>query len=424
MKYLVTIIAISFVWAAEAQAVSKKPIAVKTGADQTEQYLPLLRGKRIGIFANHTTVVGPARTHLVDTLLKKGINVVKIFAPEHGFRGTADAGEKIGNSTDDATGIQIISLYGSKRAPSATDLEGIDLLIFDVQDVGTRFYTYISSLEEVMNACFENAKPLLLLDRPNPNGFYVDGPILEKPYKSFVGMQPIPVVHGLTMGEYAHMLVGEKWLSEKANRYAAAFKKVTPAADTPFHLKVIKCSGYSHKTHYDVPIGPSPNLPNMQSILLYPSICFFEGTELSLGRGTPTPFQVYGHPSLPDSLFSFTPRSVQGAKNPPLLDKTCYGRDLSKVTIDRTKKEWQRIQLSYLLDAYRLFPNKDSFFLRPRKNNPAGPDFFFNKLAGNSKLMWQLMNGKTEAEIRKSWQPGLTAYKKMRKKYLLYPDFE
>ncbi len=406
------------------QPVNKPKPGIRTGAERMDSYLPLLKGKRVGLFANQTTVVGKANTHLVDSLLKRGILVTKIFSPEHGFRGTADAGEKVGNMVDSATGIPIISLYGSKRAPSPEDMQDLDVMVFDVQDVGLRYYTYISSLEAYMNACFENAKPLLVFDRPNPNGFYVDGPILETPFRSFVGMQPIAMVHGLTMGEYAQMLVGEKWLSDKANQYMQRVKNLKPIADTPFHFMIIKNTGYTHKDYYALPVRPSPNLPDMQSILLYSSTCFFEGTEVSLGRGTPTPFQFYGHPSFPDTLFSFTPVSMFGSKTPPLQDKRCYGHDLRHEKIDITKPKWRQIQLSYIMNAYKLFPNKDSFFLRPKKNNPQWQDYFFNKLSGNYTLMWQIMNGKSEAEIRKSWQPGLAKYKAMRKKYLLYPDFE
>jgi uncharacterized protein YbbC (DUF1343 family) len=406
------------------QPVHPKPTGIKPAAERMAVYLPLLKDRRIGIFANQTTVVGKANTHLVDSLLKRGVNVVKIFSPEHGFRGTADAGEKVGNTMDSATGLPIVSLYGSKRAPDAADMTDIDIMLFDVQDVGLRYYTYISSLEALMNACIENAKPLLILDRPNPNGFYVDGPVLEPAFKSFVGMQPIAMVHGLTIAEYAQMLVGEKWLSPKANERMQVYKQAKPTADTPFHLLVIKCEGYTHKSYYPLPVRPSPNLPDMQSILLYSSTCFFEGTEVSLGRGTPTPFQLYGHPAFPDTLFSFTPVSMFGAKSPPLQDKKCFGYDLRSIPIDIHKPGWQKIQLSYILKAYQLFPNKDSFFLRPKKNNPNWQDYFFNKLSGNYQLMWQIMNGKSEAEIRKSWQPALARYKKMRKKYLLYPDFE
>jgi len=407
-----------------AQPVNKQKPGIKTGADRMEVYLPLLKGKRVALFANQTTVVGPNKVHLADTLLKRGVQLVKIFSPEHGFRGTADAGEKVGNSVDSATGIPIVSLYGGKYAPSADEMKDVDIMIFDVQDVGMRYYTYISSLEDYMNACIENAKPLLILDRPNPNGFYVDGPILEKPFKSHVGMQPIPIVHGLTIGEYAQMLVGEKWLTPKANSMMETFKKAVPTKDTPFHMLVIKCQNYTHNDYYELPVRPSPNLPNMQSIFLYSSTCFFEGTDVSLGRGTSFPFQAFGHPTLPDTLFSFTPVSMFGAKTPPQQNNLCYGFDLRNEKIDITKPQWKQIQLRYILTAYKLFPNKDSFFLRPKKNNPNWQDYFFNKLAGSYTLMWQIMNGKTEAEIRKSWQPGLKQYKATRKKYLLYKDFE
>jgi len=391
---------------------------VKPAAERLNTYLPLLKGKKVGVFANHTSLVH--KTHLVDTLRSSGINIVTIFAPEHGFRGDADAGEKVGNSTDPKTGVPIVSLYGSKRRPTMAELAEVDVVVFDIQDVGLRYYTYISSLEELMNAAFEAGKPFLLLDRPNPNGFYVDGPVLEPAFKSFVGMQPVPVVYGMTIGEYAQMLIGEKWLSGKANAYAQYMKNTQPTTDTPFHFMVIKCANYTHSSYYALPVAPSPNLPDMQSVLLYSSTCYFEGTNLSLGRGTDKPFQVYGHPSIDSTLFSFKPRSVTGAKNPPLLNQTCYGRDLSTIKIDITKPEWQRIQLSYLLDAYHLFPDKATFFLKPDKNN----QYFFNKLTGNATLMEQIKSGAAEATIRKSWEPGLHAFKQIRKKYLLYEDFE
>ncbi|HSK13720.1 MAG TPA: DUF1343 domain-containing protein [Phnomibacter sp.] len=402
---------------------TKDPIArIRPGAERIDAYLPLLQHKKVGIFANHTSLVG--KTHLVDTLMALGVKVELIFAPEHGFRGEADAGEKVGNTKDPKTGIDIISLYGSKRRPSVEELARVDLLIFDIQDVGLRYYTYISSLEEYMIAAFENAKPLLVLDRPNPNGFYVDGPVLEKPYRSFVGMQAVPVVYGMTIGEYGMMLAGEGWLTDKANRYMQYADKTKPTKDTAFHFMVIKCEGYEHKSYYELPVAPSPNLPDMQSVLLYSSTCYFEGTDVSLGRGTPKPFQVYGHPTMPKELYSFTPRSMPGAKEPPHTDVTCYGADLSGEKIDITRPEWQRIQLRYLLDAYRLFPDKSKFFLKPSKKDPQPQDYFFNKLAGNGKLMEQIVKGVPEDEIRKSWDPGLKAFKEIRKKYLLYPDFE
>lgn len=408
---------------AQAEQLPPVPVQViKPAAERISTYLPLIQGKKVGIFANHTSIVG--KSHLVDTLISLGIKVELIFAPEHGFRGEADAGEKVGNTRDAKTGIEIISLYGSKRRPSDEELKRVDVLIFDIQDVGLRYYTYISSLEEFMNAAMENDKPLLLLDRPNPNGFYVDGPVLELPFRSFVGRMPVPVVYGMTIGEYGLMIAGEKWLSEKANAKVAYNKTVNPNPDTPFHFLVIKCEGYNHKSFYSLPVAPSPNLPDMQSVLLYSSTCYFEGTDVSLGRGTPKPFQLYGHPTMSKELFSFTPRSVPGAKNPPHLNETCYGADLSNIIIDIARPEWQQIQLKYLLDAYRLFPDKSKFFLKPSRANAQPQDYFFNKLAGNAQLMQQVINGTPEAEIRKSWEPGIKSFKKIRKKYLLYADFE
>ena len=388
------------------------------GAERMPIYLPLLKGKAVGLFANQTSMV--ANSHLVDTLIKSGIKVVKIFAPEHGFRGVADAGEHVNSSVDSATGVSIVSLYGSHQKPTKADLENLDVVVFDIQDVGVRFYTYISSLQELMEATLESDKPLLILDRPNPNGFYIDGPVLENGFQSFVGMQKIPVVYGMTIGEYARMIAGEKWLKDAANKKMAYNLNHVPNADTPFHLLVIKCGNYSHEKYYELPVKPSPNLPDIQSILLYPSLCFLEGTELSVGRGTDKPFKIFGHPSLPDSLYAFTPVSTEGAKNPPLQNKLCYGYNLSEPVIDITKKQNHQLQLSYLLNAYKLFPNKDSFFLRPKKSNPQWSDYYFNKLSGNYTLMWQIMNGKSEAEIRKSWAPGIAAFKKIRAKYLMY----
>jgi uncharacterized protein YbbC (DUF1343 family) len=387
---------------------------ITTGAERINVYLPLIKGKKVGIFANQTTTVGG--THLVDTLRKLGINITIIFGPEHGFRGTADAGEKIGNYTDSKTGIPVVSLYGAKRRPAAEDLQHVDVLLFDIQDVGVRFYTYISSLEEFMEAAFEHKKPLLLLDRPNPNGHYVDGPVLNKKFRSFIGMQPVPIVYGMTIGEYAMMLTGENWLSEKANSYARYFNSVTQHhVDTPFHFLVIKCKQYDHTTKYVLPVKPSPNLPNIQSIYLYPSTCLFEGTVLSEGRGTDKPFQVFGHPSLPKNLYSFTPNPTEGAKSSKLYGQLCYGWNLSGTPEAVLASTENKIQLKWLLEAYRLFPNKDSFFL---KNN------FFHKLAGNDVLMHQVKSGKKENEIRKSWEADLKKFKTIRKKYLLYDDFE
>lgn len=390
-------------------------------AERIQVYLPLIRGKSVGVFANQTSMVG--NTHLVDTLRSLGVNVKVIFGPEHGFRGTADAGEKVGNYTDSKTGIPVVSLYGAKRRPSAEDLKGVDVLIFDIQDVGVRFYTFISSLEEFMEAAFEHKVPLLLLDRPNPNGFYVDGPVLDLKFRSFVGRQRVPVVYGMTIGEYAMMLTGENWLSEKANAYANYFKQVEKHhPDTPFHFMTIKCKQYDHKTKYVLPVKPSPNLPNIQSIYLYPSTCFFEGTVLSEGRGTDKPFQVFGHPDLPQTLFAFTPNPNEGAKNSKHYGKTCYGWDLSGSPEKVLAEVDNRIQLKWLLEAYRLFPKKDSFFLRPKSGKME--ESFISKLAGNNLLWEQVMLGLNEAAIRQSWEPALSEFKKTRKKYLLYDDFE
>ena len=383
------------------------------GAERIQVYLPFLKNKRVGVFANQTSMVG--NTHLVDTLRKLGVEINVIFGPEHGFRGTASAGEKIGNYKDEKTGIPVISLYGSKAKPSAEDIAGVDLLIFDIQDVGTRFYTYISSLQGFMETAVENHKPLLLLDRPNPNGFYVDGPVLDMKFKSFVGMQPIPINYGMTIGEYALMLAGEKWLSEKANAINAYNITTNPGPDTPFHFLVIKCQNYTHNSKYVLPVKPSPNLPEIQAINLYPTTCLFEGTALSEGRGTEKPFEYIGHPLLPKKMFSFTPIPNLGATSPKHSGKKCYGWNFGGTSEEVTKKVDNKIQLKWLIDAYKVFPGKDSFFARPAA---------FNRLAGNDVLMQQIKDGKSEEEIRRSWETALSEFKKIRKKYLLYEDFE
>ena len=385
------------------------PAPVITGAERMEVYLPLLKGKKVAVFANPTSQV--KGRHLVDTLLSRGIRIVKIFGPEHGFRGTAGAGEKVSSDIDPGTRIPVISLYGDHKKPTPADLSDIDVLVFDIQDVGVRFYTYISSLEYCLEACLENSKPLLLLDRPNPNGFYVDGPVLEPAFRSFVGMQPVPVVYGMTIGEYALMLTGEGWLSPKANAANRWNIRTQPTVDTPFHVQVIKCRNYNHQTHYPLPVPPSPNLKEMQSVYLYPSTCFFEGTVLSEGRGTEHPFQVFGHPTLPNHLYAFTPRPNAGARSSKCYNQPCYGWNEGGTVPEVLNKLKGKIQLKYILEAYRLFPGKDSFFL---KNN------FFNKLAGNSSLMEQIKSGKSEPEIRKSWEPALARFRKIREKYLLY----
>jgi len=390
----------------------QKSIPIIPGAERMEIYLPLLKGKSVAVFANQTSMV--KNSHLVDTLLKCGIKVVKIFGPEHGFRGDADAGEKLGNTNDKKTGIPVISLYGNHKKPTAEDLLGVDLLIFDIQDVGVRFYTFISSLEYYLEAALENRIPLLILDRPNPNGFYVDGPVLDKKFKSFVGMQPIPVVYGMTMGEYALMLAGEKWLSSLAN---AAFMNQPDNKDRQknlIQLKIIPCKNYDHSSKYVLPIAPSPNLKSMQAIYLYPSTCFFEGTLLSEGRGTEAPFQIIGHPLLPNNLYSFIPKPTAGAKNSKCFYQKCYGWYIAGSNEVVLQKLNNAVQIKYILDAYHLFPGKDSFFL---KNN------FFNQLAGTDILMEQIKQQVNENDIRNSWKPLVDSFKKIRKKYLLYKDF-
>ena len=390
MKKIILYILFIFVCIQQIQA---KDVIV--GAQRTEQYLPLLKGKSVGLVINQTSVIG--NTHLLDTLISLGINVTKVFAPEHGFRGTADAGEHVSNGVDPKTNIAIVSLYGDNKKPKAAQLKDLDIIIFDIQDVGVRFYTFISTLQYVMEACAENNKPLLILDRPNPNGHYVDGPVLDTQYRSFVGMQPIPIVHGMTMGEYAKMLNGEKWLAKKV----------------PCKTTIIPCLNYDHKTFYTLPIKPSPNLPNMAAIYLYPSLCFFEGTNnVSLGRGTDKPFQIYGSDEFANTLpYTFTPKSVDGAKNPPLLDKTCYGYDLSSLSLDSLRK--QKFTLNYLLNAYKLTKNKDKFF-----------NSFFIKLTGKASLSVQIEKGMDEKTTKATWKTQLTKFKAIRKKYLLYKDFE
>ncbi len=362
------------------------------GADQPENYLPLLKNKRVGLVVNHTSVAGDS--HLVDFLLRKKINVKKIFAPEHGFRGDASAGAKIEDGVDEKTGIPVFSLYGKTRKPTAGLLKNLDILVFDIQDVGCRFYTYISTLHLVIEACAENDIPLLVLDRPNPNGDYVAGPILKPGFLSFVGMDPIPIVHGLTVGELAKMINGEKWTEAKQN----------------CKLKVVSVKNYKHSTKYELPIKPSPNLPNYLSVRLYPSLCFFEATSVSVGRGTDFPFQVLGglKPGLGD--FKFTPKSIPGvAVNPLNNGKLCYGLDLRKLD------EIPKFTLKYFLEFYSKFANKKEFLTR---------EDWLNKLAGTDGLIRQIREGKSEKEIIKSWAPELEKYKTLRKKYLLYPDFE
>jgi uncharacterized protein YbbC (DUF1343 family) len=373
-------------------------------AERLDAYLPLLKNKRVAVFANNTSMV--QQVHLVDTLSRSGVNIKKIFAPEHGFRGTADAGEKVGNSKDPVTGIAIVSLYGKKRKPSAEDLADVDVIVFDIQDVGVRFFTYISSLEDLSEAAIEFDKPLIVLDRPNPNGDYVDGPVRKEGFRSFLGMQQVPVVYGMTIGEYAMMLKGEKWID------SAIRKK----SRNDLNLTVIPCANYTHNSKYILPVKPSPNLPDMASVYLYPSTCFFEGTVLSEGRGTDRPFQMFGHPKLPDTLISFTPTSRQGARNTKLLNQKCYGWDLGGSNEEVLNKTDRKLQFKWIKNAYKLFPGKDTFFLNNGKN--------FDRLAGNESLRLQIISGLRDEEIRKTWKPELDKFKAIRKKYLLYKDFE
>ena len=370
-------------------------LGVQVGATKMDEYLPILKNKNIALLVNQTSTV--VETHLVDVLLEKGISIKKIFAPEHGFRGEADAGEQVKDGEDAKTGIPLISLYGEDKKPTAEHLQGIDIVIFDIQDVGTRFYTYISSMSYVMEACAENNIDFMVLDRPNPNGHYVDGPVLKKKYQSFVGLHQVPVVHGMTVGEYAQMVNNEGWLKGKIK----------------CNLTVIKCENYDHKTFYELPIKPSPNLPNIRSVYLYPSLCFFEGTTASAGRGTNKQFQIYGHPDFKQGDFTFTPKSMPGAKYPKFDGIECNGFDLTTLDL-KEFQEMGRLNLRYLMHFYENFENKKDFFLENK---------FFDKLAGNSTLRWQIINGKSEEEIRNSWQKDLVAFKKIRGEYLLYDDF-
>jgi uncharacterized protein YbbC (DUF1343 family) len=361
-------------------------INFKTGADNSENYLPLLKDKKVGVVSNQTGILSN-KIHLVDFLVSNAIQVQKIFAPEHGFRGTADAGELIIDGKDTKTGLPIISLYGANKKPTPEQLEGIDILIFDIQDVGARFYTYISSLHYIMEACAENNIPLLVLDRPNPNGFIIDGPILEKEFSSFVGMHPVPVLYGMTIGEYAQMINGEKWLKEEVQ----------------CNLQVIPCVDYDRNASYHITERPSPNLPNDQAINLYASLCFFEGTNVSVGRGTDKQFQIYGSPYLPQSGFSFIPEPNFGAKEPIYKGVSCFGEDLTTI------EPVSQIELKWLIRAFNTTEDKTAFF------NP-----FFTKLAGTQTLRLQIEEGISERKIKKSWKPGLDQFKEIRKKYLLY----
>lgn len=362
----------------------------RPGAVSMAEYLPELSGKRVGLIINQTSLVG--KVLLADTLQRRGVNLVKIFVPEHGFRGLADAGAHVKSGRDSATGLPIISLYGDNKKPKPEQLRDIDVLIYDLQDVGVRFYTYISTLEYAMEACAENGKQLIVLDRPNPNGYYVDGPVLETSLKSFVGMQPIPIVYGMTPGEYARMLRGERWFNKAES----------------LNLKVIRCSNWDHRHRYSLPVPPSPNLRTDAAVTFYPSLCLFEGTVVSVGRGTDKPFEQWGHPNFKGKAAeSFRPASVVGATKPPYEGQTCYGEVLDR----KDEGVTSGLRLEWLIQAYQWYPEKDKFF-----------NSFFEKLAGTKELRQQIRKGMTEEQIRASWQPGLEAFKTIRKKYLLYQD--
>ncbi len=365
---------------------------VIVGAARTDQYIPLLKGKRVGLYSNHTGIVDGR--HSLDIMLEKGANVTKIFSPEHGFRGNADAGEHVGNSRDPQTGVEIVSLYGNKNPNAAADaMRDLDVVVVDIQDVGLRFYTYYCTMLQLMNVAAEQGKQVVVLDRPNPNGMTVDGPILDMKYASGVGRLPIPVVHGLTLGEMALMINGEGWLKNG--------RKVK--------LDVIPCLNYTHQTRYELPVAPSPNLRTMKAIYLYPSTCYFEATPVSLGRGTDYPFEVYGHPDMKGYAFSFTPRSVEGAKNPPQLNKECHGRDLRG--LDNEAIIAQGVNLEYLIDAYNALGLGDKIFTG-----------FFEKLIGDPSIRSKIAAGQSAAQIKASWADDTARFRRQRKPYLLYAE--
>ena len=387
MKHILIIILSLFSFSCQATEQSEK---IKVGAERSTEYLPALEGQRVAVLANHTAMVG--EQHLVDMLIAQGVKLVGIFSPEHGFRGGADAGEHVKNSVDEKTGVPIWSLYdGNAKRPSDEKMQAFDILLVDMQDVGLRFYTYYISMLRMIDACADFSRKVIVLDRPNPNGMYVDGPLLDMAkYKSGVGALPIPVVHGLTMGEIAMMAQGEGW-SRKCD------------------VKVVKCSGYTHQTRYTLPIAPSPNLPNQHSIYLYPSTCLFEGTVCSLGRGTDAPFQIYGHPDYKGGEFEFTPRSVAGAKNPPLKDQKCHGVDLRG--LDDEQIIASGFNLEYVIDAYRNLGMGEKFFTR-----------MFLLLTGVDYIKQMIIEGKSADEIRKVWQKDVEEFKLLRRGYLLYEE--
>ncbi|MEO5501684.1 MAG: DUF1343 domain-containing protein [Ginsengibacter sp.] len=373
--------------------------AIKTGAEQTEKYVPYLKGKRVAILANQTSIIG--NIHLVDSLQKRGINIVKVFGPEHGFRGKASAGDEVNDETDVSTGIPIVSLYGKKNKPSKEDLDDVDILIYDLQDVGVRFYTNINALSRLMEACYENGKELLILDRPNPNGYLVDGAVLDMKYRSGIGMFPIPMSHGLTVGEFAQMANGEGWLKDKVK----------------CNIKIIKVANYNHDMPYTLPVPPSPNLNTQQAILLYPSTCMFEGVYINHGRGTMFPFTVFGSPAYKGIYnFSFTPTGIKGmAETPIFMNEVCYGLDLRNYDVSLLRKSKQ-IYLKWIMELYKAYPQKEKFFDSKLSNQMNNIEIQI----GSGLFRQQIIDGVPEAEIRASWEPALSDYKKMREKYLLY----
>lgn len=403
MKYLFTVSILFLIGTSCAQSHSHTSIVtsnanlnspVVVGAQKTDKYLPLLKDKKVAIVANQTSVIG--KVHIVDSLLKLKVNIVKVFGPEHGFRGIADAGEKVSTSVDAKTKLPVISLYGSNKKPTADQLKDVDVIIFDIQDVGARFYTYISTMTYVMEACAENNKEVIILDRPNPNGHYVDGPVLKSEFKSFVGLHPVPIVHGMTVGEYAQMINEEGWLENKVKA----------------KLTIIPCDGYDHTTRYILPINPSPNLNTKESIIYYPTICLFEGTVMSVGRGTDRPFTYVGHPNLVVDAAEFTPSPKPGSKDPLFNGIKCYGVDLNEYAM-KSGDDFSGIRINLLIETYNVFKEKDKFFTD-----------FFTTLIGNKEVEADIKAGKSADEIKAKWSKDVDAFKKIRKKYLLYSDFE
>ena len=402
ISILVFLLATSHLNPAKEQSIDNRQLKdrILTGADQTEKYLSYLKGKRVGILSNQTSLIG--KTHLVDSLKSLGINIVTLFGPEHGFRGNASAGVSVNDEVDSATGIPVVSLYGVRKKPTKEHMDAIDVMIYDLQDVGCRFYTNINKLAAIMETCSENGKELLVLDRPNPNGYLVDGPILDMKLKSGIGMFPIPMSHGMTIAEFSQMLNGEGWL----------------ANGVKCKLKIIPVANYDHDMAYTLPVKPSPNLNTQQSVMLYPSTCLFEGTALNHGRGTYFPFTVLGAPSLKGKYaFSYTPVGIPGMAETPLyMNQVCYGLDLRKYDVEKLRKS-KKLNIQWMMELYKAFPDKKKFFDFSQSKEMGNID----KLAGTTKFEEQIIAGVSEAEIRKSWEPGLSEYKKMRKKYLLYP---